>query len=557
MNSALTRTGWSRRPRWWNLLIPVFCTGLGILLWRWIGGKPFWLDEEMIALNVRDRAFGGAGSSLWLGQSAPIAWLATERAIVLTLGTGERALRLLPALCGMATLATALWVGRRWMTVAGAAVLLLLLSCNEWLIYFPNELKHYSADAFGGLLLPALAAWVIEGAAEADARRSLISRAACWWAVAAIGQLFANGFLFVTPACALALLAAAWHRGGSRLALTVAGLGAIWAAAFTVNYALGLRFATSSAYLQDYWSFALPPRGGSALETIGWLGRQAQPLAIKPGGTALWIAFWAIAVSGLLVGRRPLGLMGLMVAASLPTLAALRVAPLFERMSLWALPMLYVGVALFVDVALRVGRGLLERRTWGGRLVTVVAGAGAIAGLVLVADILARGQTVVLAEDRRANHLVDDRRGVDWLLRRQRPGDVWMTTRLGLPAVWWYGHIPIGDPLAGGRQPDGTPIFETRFERIGPPCSSDELRHMLLGHRRILLYLGFRFDDVPNSFDDLLLNTLNEFGTAVEGRGFGTFSRAWVIDLQQPGSAAQPRDGIPGGCIRVRPAERW
>jgi hypothetical protein len=556
MDSAPGWIGSSRRLRWSSLLLIVLCAGLAILVWQWIAGKPFWLDEEMIALNVRDRAFGGAGSALWLGQSAPIAWLASERVLLLTLGTGERALRLLPTVCGLATLVAAFWVGRRWMTVVGAAVLLVLLSCSEWLVYFPNELKHYSADAFGGLLLPALAAWVAEGAVGTDARPSLLTRALSWWAVAAFGQLFANGFLFVTPGCALALLVILWHRAGSRAALTFAGLGAIWVAAFAVNYSLGLRFATSSAYLQDYWSFALPPRSASALDITRWLARQAQPLAIKPGGTSLWLAFWAIAVSGLLLGRQPLALMGLTVAASLPALAALRVAPLFERMSIWAFPMLYVGVALFVDAALGLSRDFLARRTLGGRLVAGAAVVCALVGLWPCADIIVRGHAAVVAEERRTNHQLDDRRGVNWLLRQQRPGDVWMTTRLGLPAVWWYGDVPVADPLAGARQRDGTPLFETRYEQTGSPCSSDEMRQALRGHRRILLYLGFRFDDVPTGFDDLLVNALNEFGTAVDGRGFGRFGRAWIIDLQQPGTSAA-RNGIWGGCIRLRAAERW
>ena len=59
---------------------------------------PLWLDEETIALNVRDRAFSQLGGALWLGQSAPFGWLVFERAAILALGTSETALRLQPVL---------------------------------------------------------------------------------------------------------------------------------------------------------------------------------------------------------------------------------------------------------------------------------------------------------------------------------------------------------------------------------------------------------------------------------------------------------------------------
>ena len=55
-------------------IIPALLIGLivaGLDIYQWQGGLPFWLDEETIALNVRDRSFGEFAGSLWLGQSAP------------------------------------------------------------------------------------------------------------------------------------------------------------------------------------------------------------------------------------------------------------------------------------------------------------------------------------------------------------------------------------------------------------------------------------------------------------------------------------------------------
>jgi hypothetical protein len=57
--------------------------------YQWTRAAPIWLDEEMIAINIRDRSFTDLAGPLWLGQSAPYGWLVVERAAILTLGTGS------------------------------------------------------------------------------------------------------------------------------------------------------------------------------------------------------------------------------------------------------------------------------------------------------------------------------------------------------------------------------------------------------------------------------------------------------------------------------------
>ena len=48
----------------------------------------------------------------------------------------------------------------------------MLCSIGEWLVFFTLELKHYSADAFWALLLPALGAWTRQHRIRADRRRA-------------------------------------------------------------------------------------------------------------------------------------------------------------------------------------------------------------------------------------------------------------------------------------------------------------------------------------------------------------------------------------------------
>jgi len=84
------------------------------------------------------------------------------------------------------------------MTAVGAAALALLGAMGEWLSFYVHELKHYSADACFGMLIPALAAWAPEASpAPGIELRQLRQRLFVFWMVAASAQWLANGALLV------------------------------------------------------------------------------------------------------------------------------------------------------------------------------------------------------------------------------------------------------------------------------------------------------------------------------------------------------------------------
>ena len=198
-----------------DLLVPAVFIALlvaGLDIAQWLRAAPLWVDEEMIAINIRDRFFSELPGPLWLGQSAPLGWLVVQRALLLTLGTGELVLRFVPLLFGIATVAAAVWVGRRWMHPWAAALLVALCGVSQWMSHYRFELKHYSADAFWALLLPALAAWTAEATDPARQRARWVR----WWAVAALAQWLANGAILVTPACAVVLAVVILWRQGIR-----------------------------------------------------------------------------------------------------------------------------------------------------------------------------------------------------------------------------------------------------------------------------------------------------------------------------------------------------
>jgi hypothetical protein len=586
---------WADRLRWYNADAPWWAepaslaalTAIVLGLRAWAFARPLWLDEQLIALNFRERSFADLAGTLWLGQSAPYGWLAVERAVLLTLGQGERALRLAPMLFWCATVALALWAGRRWMGRAGAFVLVVLCGFGQWLSHYPLELKHYSADAFFGLLLPVMTIWVLEE------RHGWPRRVLAWWLVASVGVWLSYGAIFVAPACAIVLLVAAAHREGMSGAFRVSAAGCLWLVSFALHYAVSLRHSAGNTYLHGYWASAFPPASASVLETIRWSGQQLVPLALIPGGTEWGAAFWLAALAGFMTAiiwprshpspasripgpRRLLPSSAGVVLATVPlsafALSIARVAPMQDRLALWIVPALYFGVALLADGAARLAAAAMKdaRAPEPRSRNLALSGCAVLIVTALVvtvsADIVSRGWNEFRAGRLPgSNHGLDDRSAVRWLLERQHASDVIVTTHLGVPAFWWYGGVPIGDEAGGGSAlADGTPIVEAGRTGSEAECNREDFDALVRGRRRVLFYSGF--PDEPSGFDHMVLRRLTAYGEVIEEARFAEASRAVIVEVRETAGgtrsplteAAVAQSGATlDGCVIGRLARRW
>src|SRR2546422_11195195 len=57
----------------------IAAAGAALLVVQWAAARPLWLDEELLAINVRDRAIPNYLEALWLGQTALFRWLVLGR----------------------------------------------------------------------------------------------------------------------------------------------------------------------------------------------------------------------------------------------------------------------------------------------------------------------------------------------------------------------------------------------------------------------------------------------------------------------------------------------
>ena len=195
------------------------------------------------------------------------------------------------------------------------------------------------------------------------------------------------------------------------------------------------------------------------------------------------------------------------------------VVPLHQRFAIWIVPALYAGVALLIDRIVAAGAAAFARRQWPlvGAAVVVLA-----VQYPMVFEVLDRGKVDIAIRLRAVHkHRLDDRAAVRWLMSHAEPGDALITTHLSLPAVWWYGNVPLSDEAgAGGILREGGPVYEVDFPA---DCRSRTVEDMLRNRRRVLLYLGF---DVIDGLDRILLRNLSQLGDVTAHAAFG--------DLEEP-----------------------
>jgi hypothetical protein len=526
--------------------------GSGSLIYQWYWTRPLWVDEEMIALNFRDRSWAELAGPLWLHQAAPLGWLILQRTMLLAFGTGERTLRALPVLFGIATLWVAVWAGRHWLRPVGAAVFTALCSFGLYISFFPLETKHYSADTFFGLLLPVLAVWALEPVErDGDVRQR---RVLAWWLIAGAALWLANGALFTAPACAAVVGLVVFQRAGFRQALRSMVPGIVLLASFAVHYWFSTHYALHSEYLQEYWWHAFPPKEANPLQILAWLASRVPMLASNPGGASMWVAFWiAVAIGAAIALRQRFSLGAVLIAVPVSAFlfGALHLVPLEERLSLWALPPLYLAIAVAAE-----------------QLRAHVAIVAALLAMLVTGDIVRTGVHDVGVRPRSSNHSLDDRAGVGFLLSQRQPGDALVTMRMGLPAVWWYAGVSVAPPNLGrAYEQDGAPILEVQHLGPGPDCRAGKLTAALEGKSRVAIYLGFDSRFTPG-FQELVLDTLSTRGRMTAYRTIAAEGvaavfdlrqppRSWAVMLTRPGGTALPDVPRAAGCVGFFPATRW
>ncbi len=330
------------------VLVAWAAIGLGtvIRLHQFGQRRSLWTDEAALAVNVVQRDFGGLLQPLDGNQGAPVLFLFAQRVAVLVGGNNEYALRLVPLGAGLAVLVLTCLVARRLGSATFAAVATSLVAFSPSLVRYSTEVKQYSSDAViaVGLVLVALLA------AESERpRRYLVALAVA----GAVALWASHPAVFILAGTGTVLAArAAWRRRWSDL-VPLAAVAALWAVSAGALYQVSLRGLDQNEFLASYWQDGFLPRPVTPGSAIRWLVEVAVGVMENPVGLALP----AFALVMLAVGLWTLGQhhrigLGMLVAFApfLMLAAALELYPIQDRLVLFVVPLVVLGVGALVDL---------------------------------------------------------------------------------------------------------------------------------------------------------------------------------------------------------------
>jgi hypothetical protein len=137
-------------------LFTLVAFGLGLRLVHYWRDPSMWHDEAALVLNVLGKGFGEMFGPLLWSEAAPPLFLWVERAAVLLLGDGTRALRLVPFLASCAALGLLVPLARGLLAPRAVPWAVLLFACSDRLLWHCCETKPYAVDVLAAVGLPLL-----------------------------------------------------------------------------------------------------------------------------------------------------------------------------------------------------------------------------------------------------------------------------------------------------------------------------------------------------------------------------------------------------------------
>ncbi len=437
---------------------------LGVLLRlrAYLSNRSLWLDEAMLALNIRNRGFVELTRPLDMDQIAPVGFLWLEKAMVLLLGDTEWALRLVPLLCGIALLPLAYAAVRQCANSRLAAGVLAGLAVHPQLVYFSQEVKPYGIDAFAVVLVMLVAAFT---AHELSSRQR-------WTAVGVVAVLpwFSLTSVFAIPGLLVTFFISAIRQRSSSAAVQAAVITGVFLLSCGLEYGLVLRHQMGNVLMQSYWAATFPSEAPGLAGLGAWVLATARSLLQDPGSIP-GVLVLPLAVT-LLFGlhelfrqARPLcWIIGSTIAIGILA-AVLRSYPPQGRLWLFCVPPLVMTAAGGIEW---LARWMPSSWAISNRVRTVVMVTGLAAYFSPAACSTLRWS---VQPDRIRRE--DVRAMCEFILTHRHPGDGVYIARAAGPTVLWYLGRPEFQPLQEMPTTWGNPIngdiahAETEITRCG------------------------------------------------------------------------------------------
>ena len=354
-SAAPRGVGAARRHDRWSWA--VVAVGSVMYLIHYLGGRALWLDEAMIALNIRHLSFAELAGKLDYNQMAPVGWSYIEKVAFNLFGDLEYGLRLWPVLAAIAALVLFRQLAFRLLSGFGALAAVVLFAGNGALVRYAAEVKPYSTDVMLSVAAMLTAAMIItDGPVKAwrFAAFALVGLAAVFLSFSAVYVLAAAGtvvFLHFALQKRWALTAATAAVGLAWLIV----FGVLMLKVYMPQLAGSDLVEGAAADFFEETSYApLAPRG---FDNLVWYARWTEDLLDFLFRREAWFPAAILIGVGILARLRQWRFLALALAPLGLGLigSGLELYPLYERLVLFAAPGLLLvagaGVAWFVGVS--------------------------------------------------------------------------------------------------------------------------------------------------------------------------------------------------------------
>ncbi|NJN67221.1 MAG: hypothetical protein HC884_11180 [Chloroflexaceae bacterium] len=319
----------------------------GVLrLFIYASNRSLWSDEFFLTLNITTRSFRELFAPLAYDQGAPIGFLLLQKLATCIFGPHPYALRLVPLLCGIASLFLFAIIARHYLRPGAAPVAVGLVAVAYPLVYYASEIKQYSSDVVLTLLLHLFAIDTMK-------RSTPVSVSLSWhWAglfalIGAVVLWFSHPVVFTLAGIGITLgIDAGLKKDWRSLGLLVGAAG-VCLLSFSACYLLSLRHLDSNAKLLDFWQDGFLPNPVHPFATMRWIVRTGLHTIVYPVGMPIVsVGMLAALIGGLSLSLRGKPFFFLAAPIALTLLAsALHAYPFAERLILFLVPSVILCMA--------------------------------------------------------------------------------------------------------------------------------------------------------------------------------------------------------------------
>jgi hypothetical protein len=301
--------------------------------------RSLWRDEAALAVNIVNRSFVGLTQPLDGDQGAPLGFLFGQKLLTVALGNTDYVLRIIPFICGLASMWAMYALAKRFFLERVAVVAAVVLcAVSVPLIYFASEAKQYSSDVLSCLLLLLVIVRNFD--------RKLSNQDALLLAALGTAALLVSyPALFILAGAGSTLGVHFILNRDRRSALKLGCVAALWLVSLLLLYFICLRQLSANRYLFEYWNgtfMPLPPWRDWGWFRDTWRSVIAGPIGLPINSTIALVALGSISIWAR---RWEFGLVLLLPILWTLAASALRKYPFADRLLLFVTPIMFLIVA--------------------------------------------------------------------------------------------------------------------------------------------------------------------------------------------------------------------